>query len=63
MIEGDMNRDGDTNTTDASTVKLRFGQALTDANCEWDFNHDGVINTTDASQVKLRFGFTAPECP
>ena len=63
MCEGDMNRDGDTNTTDGSAVKLRFGQALTDANCEWDFNHDGAINTTDASQVKLRFGFTAPDCP
>ena len=63
MCEGDMNRDGDTNTTDASAVKLRFGQTPTDANCEWDFNCDGAINTTDASQVTLRFGFTAPECP
>ena len=63
MIEGDMNRDGDTNTTDASSVKLRFGQTPTDANCEWDFNRDGDINTTDASSVKLRFGNTAPVCP
>ena len=58
-----MNRSGETNTTDASSVKLRFGQPPTDANCEWDFNCDGAINTTDASQVKLRFGFSAPECP
>ena len=63
MIEGDMNRDSNTNTTDASSVKLRFGQAVTDSNCEWDFNTDGAINTTDFSQIKLRFGNTAPECP
>ena len=62
-LEGDVNRDGFTNTTDASQVKLRFGQTPTNANCEWDFNVDGEINTTDASQVKLRFGFTAPACP
>ena len=62
-IEGDMNADGNTNTTDASAVKLRFGQALTDANARWDFNRDGAINTTDASAVKLRFGNTAPTCP
>ena len=61
--DGDMNLDGGTNTTDASSVKLRFGQTLTDANCEWDFNTDGAINTTDYSQVKLRFGNIAPSCP
>ncbi len=63
LCEGDMNLDGVTNTTDASSVKLRFGQTPTDANCEWDFNNDGAINTTDASQVKLRFGKAAPACP
>ncbi len=63
MIEGDMNRDSDCNTTDASSVKLRFGQTVTDLNCEWDFNRDGDINTTDGSAVKLRFGNTAPVCP
>jgi hypothetical protein len=63
MIEGDMNRDSDTNPTDASSVKLRFAQTVTDANCEWDFNRDGDINPTDASSVKLRFGYAAPECP
>jgi hypothetical protein len=62
-IEGDMNADGNTNTTDASAVKLRFGQTVTDANARWDFNRDGAINTTDASAVKLRFGNTAPTCP
>jgi hypothetical protein len=58
-----MNRDGDANPTDASNVKLRFGQTVSDANCEWDFNRDGDINPTDASNVKLRFGYTAPLCP
>ncbi len=62
-IEGDMNGDGTCNTTDASAVKLRFGQTVTDANARWDFNRDGLINTTDASAVKLRFGNTAPGCP
>jgi hypothetical protein len=61
--EGDVNRDGDTNTTDASQVKLRFGLAVTDGNCEWDFNRDDAINTTDYSQIKLRFDNSAPECP
>ncbi len=61
--EGDVNRDGETTTSDASAIKLRFGQAATDANCEWDFDLSGDINTSDYSQVKLRFGKTAPECP
>ena len=63
MIEGDMNRSGDTNTTDVSAVKGRFGQTPTDANCEWDFNRDGSINTTDYSSAKARFGMSAPTCP
>ena len=63
MCEGDMNRSGATNTTDASAVKTRFGATLTDANCEWDFNCSGAINTTDASAVKARFGKSAPACP
>jgi len=63
MIEGDMNLSGTTNTTDGSQVKLRYGQAVTDANCEWDFNRSNAINTTDRSQVKLRYGYVAPECP
>jgi hypothetical protein len=62
-LEGDLNRDGSTNTTDASQLKLRFGQTATEANCEWDFNVDGAINTTDYSQIKLRFGNAAPQCP
>ena len=62
-LEGDLNRDGSTNTTDASQVKLRFGQTATEANCEWDFNVSGAINTTDYSQIKLRFGNAAPQCP
>ena len=61
--EGDLNRNGSTNTLDASQVKLRFGQTATEANCEWDFNLSGTIDTTDYSQLKPRFGNTAPECP
>jgi hypothetical protein len=61
--EGDMNRSGATNTTDASAVKARFGQTLTNANCEWDFNLSGAINTTDFSACKARFGKSVPQCP
>ena len=61
--EGDLNRDGATNSTDASQVKLRFGQTASSANCEWDFDLSGEVNTTDYSQIKLRFGRSAPECP
>ena len=61
--EGDMNRSGETNTTDTSAVKARFGATLTDANCEWDFNCSGAVNTTDFSACKARFGKTAPDCP
>ena len=63
VCEGDMNRSGSTDTTDASSVKARFGQTTTGANCEWDFNCSGAIDTSDAAQVKPRFGFTAPQCP
>ena len=60
--EGDLNRSGDTNTSDASQVKLRLGQTPTNANCHWDLNLSGDINTSDYSQIKLRFGKAAPEC-
>ena len=63
MCEGDMNRSGATNTTDAGAVKARFGATLVDGNCEWDFNHSGAINTTDAGAVKARFGKSVPLCP
>ena len=63
MCEGDMNRSGTTDTTDASNAKLRFGQTATNANCEWDYDRSGEINTTDAASVKLRFGKQAPDCP
>ena len=61
--EADMNRNGFTNTTDASQIKLRFGQTVTAANCEWDWDLSGAINTTDYSGAKLRFGYSAPQCP
>ena len=62
-IEGDMNRSGHTNTTDASAAKARFGATLGDNNCEWDFNCSGAINTTDFSACKARFCKSAPQCP
>ena len=58
-----MNLSGDTNTSDASQVKLRFGQTPTDADCQWDWNLSGQINTSDYSQAVLRFGKSAPVCP
>ena len=60
--EGDANRSGETNTTDASQTKLRFGLIATEANAQFDLNCSGLINTTDYSQIKLRFGKSAPPC-
>ena len=61
--EHDVNRDGSTNTTDASQIKLRFGQDAATAGPEYDYNTSGTVNTTDFSQIKLSFGNTAGECP
>ena len=62
-VDGDLNLDGETNTTDTSQVKLRFDQDAGTAGPQWDFDCSGVVNTTDFSQIKLRFGNAAPACP
>jgi hypothetical protein len=59
-LEGDVNHDLATNTTDASILKLRFGLAVDGTTWVYDYNNDGEINTTDFSQVKLKFGNSAP---
>jgi hypothetical protein len=61
--EGDLNRSGDTSTSDALQAKVRFGQAADASNCEWDFNLSGDITSADALAIKIRFGFSAPACP
>ena len=65
FLGGDVNRGGATDTTDASQIKLRFGQTPANGGIggcdpEWDFNCDGVCSTTDFSQIKLRFGTSLP---
>ena len=62
-LKGDVNRDGSTNTTDASQIKPRFGQDAATAGPQYDYNTSGTVNTTDFSQIKLFFGNAAPECP
>ena len=62
-LRGDVNRDGLTNTTDASQIKLRFSQDAATAGAQYDYNTDGTVNTTDFAQVKLLFGNAAPDCP
>ena len=62
-LKGDLNRDGSVNTTDASQIKLRFGQDAATAGPQYDYNTDGTVNTTDFSQVKLNFGKSAAQCP
>ena len=59
-LEGDVNHDLATNTTDASILKLRFGLPVDGTTWVYDYNNDGEINTTDFSQVKLKFGNSAP---
>ena len=59
-LRGDVNHDLAVNTTDASVIKLAFGQALDQTNWQYDYNNDGAINTTDSAQVKLYFGNEAP---
>ena len=59
-LRGDVNHDLSANTTDASVVKLCFGQPSGETNWAHDYNNDGEINTTDFSQVKLHFGNSAP---
>jgi hypothetical protein len=61
--EGDLNRSGDTTTSDYLQAKIRFGQTVDATNCEWDFNLSGDISTADALQIKIRFGNSAPTCP
>jgi hypothetical protein len=62
-VRGDVNRNGDANTTDASQLKLLFGETAYWAGAQYDYNTDGMVNTTDFSQVKLTFGQSAPACP
>ena len=62
-LAGDLNQNGDANTTDASQIKLYFGQSAGSGNCAFDYNCDGTINTTDSSQIKLQFGHSAAACP
>ena len=62
-LEGDLNLSGETNTVDASQLRIRFGQDAATAGPQWDFNVSGLVTTMDYSQVKVRFGNMAPECP
>ena len=62
-LAGDANLSGAVNTTDASQIKLYFGDTVDQGNCTFDCNGDGSIDTTDASQIKLNFGHAAAQCP
>jgi hypothetical protein len=61
--EGDMNQSGGCTTADALAVKVRFGNAVTNANAMWDLNTSNSITTADNLATKIRFGFAAPACP
>ena len=62
-LVGDVNRSAEVNTTDASQIKMYFGQSANTSNCVFDYNCSGAIDTTDASQIKLSFGNASPACP
>ncbi len=58
---GDLNGDGQRNTTDLTMFLSRFGQSSTDG-C-WvigDFNFDGSVNTADLTFFLARFGVPCP---
>jgi hypothetical protein len=62
-LVGDVNRDGQVSTADASSVKARLEHVVTDDNCQYDVNNDGQVSTADKSSVKARFEMAAPACP
>jgi hypothetical protein len=61
--EGDLNQSGSTTASDALSVKIRFGNPVTDANAMWDFDCSGAITAADNLAIKIRFGFITPDCP
>jgi hypothetical protein len=62
-LAGDVDRDGQVLTTDASRVKARFQEPVGPETFIYDVDCDGQIITPDASAVKSRFQHTAPDCP
>ncbi len=61
-LQGDLNRDGVVSTGDASRIKARFGNELSQSNISYDFNQDGAIDAVDQTSVIVRFGRTAAVC-
>jgi hypothetical protein len=62
-LAGDVDRDGEVLTPDASKVKSRFQDPVDGTNFVYDVDADGEILTVDASKVKSRFQNAAPACP
>jgi hypothetical protein len=62
-LAGDVDRNGQVTTGDASIIKPHFGDTPTDADAEFDYDLSGLITTADFSQVKPKFGNAAPGCP
>ena len=61
-LAGDVNRDGQVTTADASLVKPHFQETVNDTNFLFDFNGDGLITTSDYALIKPLFQHTAPAC-
>jgi hypothetical protein len=62
-LVGDVDRDGEVLTTDASRIKSRLQDPVSEGNFWYDVDWDGRIITVDASKVKSRFQNTVPSCP
>jgi hypothetical protein len=63
VLAGDVDRDREVLTVDASKVKSRFQDPVDETTATYDVDCDGQIITVDASKVKGRFQNTAPRCP
>jgi hypothetical protein len=63
VLAGDVDRDGEVLTTDASKVKSRFQDPVDQTKFCYDVDCDGQIITVDASKVKSRLQNKAAVCP
>ena len=60
VTSGDLNGDGEVNTTDLATMKLFLAGVGEADEAAADLNGDGEVNTTDLAEMKLRLAGVKP---